>query len=102
MGRPIFDAARIHPAVRDKIADWGVEIVREVQDVVASKAVVVVGMKMNPAPRRARRLLDGAGLSENRHPAVINRKPHYLQPLVRSQQYNQYLSARTTFQPPSS
>jgi glutaredoxin-related protein len=63
MGRPIFDAARIHPAVRDKIADWGVEIVREVQDVVASKAVVVVGMKMNPAPRRARRLLDGAGIA---------------------------------------
>ncbi|HJS39182.1 MAG TPA: glutaredoxin domain-containing protein [Burkholderiales bacterium] len=62
MGRPIFDQALVHPDIRDKIAAWGVGIVREVQDVVASKAVVVVGMKMNPAPRKARRLLDAAGV----------------------------------------
>lgn len=62
MGRPIFDEALVHPDIRDKIAAWGVGIVREVQDVVASKAVVVVGMKMNPAPRKARRLLDAAGV----------------------------------------
>jgi monothiol glutaredoxin len=62
MGRPIFDEARIHPAIREKIASWRIEIVKEVQDVVAAKAIVVVGMKMNPAPRRARKLLDAAGL----------------------------------------
>ena len=62
MARPIFDEARIHPAIREKIASWRVEIVKEVQEVVAAKALVVVGMKMNPAPRKARKLLDAAGL----------------------------------------
>ena len=62
MARPIFDEARIHPAIRDKIASWRVEIVKEVQEVVAAKALVVVGMMMNPAPRKARKLLDAAGL----------------------------------------
>lgn len=62
MGRPIFDEARIHPAIRDKIATWGVDIVQEVQLAAESKDIVVVGMKMNPAPKKARRLLDAAGL----------------------------------------
>jgi len=62
MGRPIFDEALIHPAIRDKIAGWRVEIVREVQDVVSSHAIVVVGMSMNPFPRKARKLLEAAGL----------------------------------------
>jgi monothiol glutaredoxin len=63
MGRPVFDEARIHPAIRDKIAGWGVDIVQEVQLAIEAKAIVVVGMKMNPAPKRARRLLDAAGLA---------------------------------------
>ena len=63
MGRPIFDEARIHPAIRGKIAAWRTEIVTEVQEVVAAKDLVVVGMKMNPFPRKARRLLDAAGIA---------------------------------------
>ncbi|HSG76838.1 MAG TPA: glutaredoxin [Burkholderiales bacterium] len=62
MGRPIFDEARIHPAIRERIAGWGVAIVKEVQQVVQSKDLVVVGMKTNPAPRKARKLLDAAGI----------------------------------------
>ena len=62
MARPLFDQALVHPAIRDKIAAWGVEIVKEVQQVIDAKAIVVVGMKMNPAPRKARQLLDAAGL----------------------------------------
>ena len=62
MGRPIFDEALMHPAIREKVAAWGADIVREVQDVVAAKPLVVVGMKMNPFPRKARRLLDAAGI----------------------------------------
>ena len=62
MGRPIFDEARIHPAIREKIGTWGVDIIKEVQQVVEAKDLVVVGMKMNPAPKKARRLLDAAGL----------------------------------------
>jgi len=63
VGRPIFEEARIHPAIRHKVAGWGVAIVREVQEVVAAQPLVVVGMKMNPFPRKARRLLDAAGLA---------------------------------------
>jgi glutaredoxin-related protein len=63
MGWPIFDEARIHPAIRDKIAAWGVDIVKEVQQAAAAKDIVVVGMKMNPAPKKARRLLDAAGIA---------------------------------------
>ena len=62
MGRPIFDEAQIHPAIREKVAAWGVEVVREVQEAVSARPVVVVGMKMNPFPRKARRLLDAAGI----------------------------------------
>jgi monothiol glutaredoxin len=62
MARPIFDEARIHPAIREKIAGWGVGIVEEVRLAIEAKAIVVVGMKMNPAPKRARKLLDAAGL----------------------------------------
>lgn len=52
----------MHPAIRDKVAAWGVDVVREVRDVIAAKPLVVVGMKMNPFPRKARRLLDAAGI----------------------------------------
>jgi glutaredoxin-related protein len=60
VGRPIFDEARIHPAIRSKIAEWRTDIVKEVQDVVAAKDLVVVGMQMNPFPWKARKLLDAA------------------------------------------
>jgi monothiol glutaredoxin len=63
VGRPIFDEALIHPAIRPKIADWGTDVVHEVQEVVSSRPLVVVGMKMNPFPRKARRLLDAAGIA---------------------------------------
>jgi glutaredoxin-related protein len=60
MPRPILDESRIHSAVREKIATNRVDIVREVEAAIAAHAVVVVGMRQNPAPRRARRLLDAA------------------------------------------
>ncbi len=62
MPRPLFDQALVHPAIRDKIAGWGVDIIKEVQQVIEAKRIVVVGMRMNPAPKKARRLLDAAGL----------------------------------------
>ena len=60
MPRPILDEARIHPAIREKIATHHADIVREVQDAVAANDIVVVGMKQNPMPKKARRLLDAA------------------------------------------
>ena len=61
--RPILDEAKIHPAVRDKVAGYRGQVVKEVQDAVAANAVVVVGMRQNPWPKRARRLLDDAGIA---------------------------------------
>ena len=63
MPRPILDEARIHPAIREKIANHHAGIVREVEDAIAGNDIVVVGMKQNPMPRKARRLLDRAGLA---------------------------------------
>jgi monothiol glutaredoxin len=62
MPRPILEESRIHPAIRDKIATHQQGIVGEVQAAVAAHAVVVVGMGLNPMPRKARRLLDAAGV----------------------------------------
>ncbi|HPU53007.1 MAG TPA: glutaredoxin [Burkholderiaceae bacterium] len=58
MTRPILDEAHIHPAIRDKVAGHHADILREVADAVSRNAVVVVGMKANPYPRKARRMLD--------------------------------------------
>ena len=63
MPRQILDEAHIHPAIRDKIAGHQAEIVKEVQAAVAAHPVVVVGMAGNPHCKRARRLLDGAGVA---------------------------------------
>lgn len=60
--RPILDASRIHPAIRERIATRHADIVREVQRAIEGNDVVVVGMALNPFPRRARRALDAAGV----------------------------------------
>lgn len=62
MPRPVLDEARIHPAIRDKVANLNVDMVREVEASIAAHAVVVVGMAQNPAPKKARKLLDAAGI----------------------------------------
>jgi monothiol glutaredoxin len=63
MPRPILDEARIHPAIREKVATNHVDIVQEVQAAIAANDVVVVGMRINPAPRKARKMLDEAGVA---------------------------------------
>jgi glutaredoxin-related protein len=61
MPRPILDEAHIHSAIRQKIAENRQAIVREVEEAVAANDVVVVGMGMNPFPKKAREALDKAG-----------------------------------------
>ena len=58
MARQILDESRIHPAVREQVAALNADIVREVQEAVAANVVVVVGMRQNPIPKYARRILD--------------------------------------------
>ena len=61
MPRRILEEARIHPAIRERIAGLNADIVKEVEDAVAANAIVVVGMRQNPMPKKARRLLEAAG-----------------------------------------
>ena len=63
MPRPILDETHIHPAIREKVATHQQEIVHEVQTAAAKHPLVVVGMGQNPMPRKARKLLDAAGVS---------------------------------------
>ncbi|MGE5094239.1 MAG: glutaredoxin domain-containing protein [Betaproteobacteria bacterium] len=62
MARAILDEAHIHPAIREKVATHRADILREVQEAIAANDVVVVGMAQNPFPKKARKLLDAAGV----------------------------------------
>ena len=63
MPRPVLEESRIHPAVRERIARHHADIVAEVEQAAARHPVLVVGMGMNPFPRKARRLLREAGIA---------------------------------------
>lgn len=63
MPRSILDEAHIHPAIRERVATHHADIVREVQEAIAANDIVVVGMGQNPFPKKARKLLDAAGLA---------------------------------------
>jgi monothiol glutaredoxin len=63
MPHQILDESKIHPAIREKIATHEGIIVREVQAAIAQHPVVVVGMGLNPFPKKARKALDAAGVA---------------------------------------
>ena len=65
MPRLILEEARIHPAVRETIASKHHDIVDEVSKAVDANDIVVVGMGINPMPKKARKLLDAAGLAHH-------------------------------------
>ena len=65
MPRAVLDESAIHPAVRAQVANHQTEIVREVQAAVSRHPVVVVGMRSNPWPKKARRALDAAGVAHH-------------------------------------
>jgi glutaredoxin-related protein len=62
MPRPILDENHIHAGIREKIATYQADILREVRDAIAANDIVIVGMTQNPFPRKARRILDAAGI----------------------------------------
>ncbi len=61
--RKLFPADRVHPAIREKIATNHVDIIDEVTAAIAAHDVVVVGMKQNPFPKRARKALTAKGIA---------------------------------------
>ncbi len=63
MTRPLLDESRVHPAIRARLDAEGREVVAEVEAAIAANRIVVVGMSMNPFPRKARKLLDAAGVA---------------------------------------
>ncbi|MET0384137.1 MAG: glutaredoxin [Burkholderiaceae bacterium] len=63
MTRAVFDEARIHPAIRPKLGEQGRAVIAEVERAIAAHAVVVVGMALNPFPRKARKWLTDAGIA---------------------------------------
>lgn len=60
--RPILPEARIHSAIRSRVAAYRAEIVQEVEAAISANDIVIVGMRQNPWPKRARRMLDRAGV----------------------------------------
>ena len=63
MPRQILDESRIHPAIRETISTHHADIVREVQEAIAANAVVVLGMRQNPMPKYARKILDNDAIT---------------------------------------
>jgi monothiol glutaredoxin len=62
MKRHILSDDRIDPSIRETIASTHRDIVEEVDAAAAANRVLVVGMKQNPFPRRARKALRTAGI----------------------------------------
>jgi len=58
MSRRVLEERRIHASIREKVAGYGSPLLDEVEAALAHHDVVVVGMRQNPYPRRARQLLD--------------------------------------------
>jgi glutaredoxin-related protein len=65
MPRTILDEARLHPAIRDTVANLNADIVHNVQAASISNPVLVVGMAGNPVVRKARKALDAAGIAHH-------------------------------------
>lgn len=65
MLRRVLDERRIHPAIRDKVVNHRTSIIDEVEAAVAKHDVVVIGMRQNPYPRRARNLLERKGIEHH-------------------------------------
>ena len=65
MPRQTLDDPRLHPAIRDKVANLNADIVHNVQAATASNPVLVVGMAGNPFCRRAHKALGTAGIAHH-------------------------------------
>ncbi len=63
MPRQTLAEDQIHPAVRARVAGHHQAVVDEVRAAIAAHPVVVVGMRQNPYPRRARKRLAAAGIN---------------------------------------
>jgi monothiol glutaredoxin len=58
MARRILESSHIHPNIQAIIENSHGDIIEQVQSAVTNNNVVVVGMAQNPAPKRARKVLN--------------------------------------------
>ena len=58
MPREILDPKNIHASIQKIVSDQHADIITEVKEAVVNNAIVIVGMAQNPAPKRARKVLD--------------------------------------------
>ncbi|MDQ2779290.1 MAG: glutaredoxin [Pseudomonadota bacterium] len=65
MKRLILDDSQIHPAIREQIAGLHRATIEQVEQALTQHAVVVVGMRQNPYPKRARKALQTAGIAHH-------------------------------------
>ena len=63
MARKILPESRIANTIRQQVASHHADIVEEVERAIVENAIVVVGMKQNPHPKRALAALRRAGHS---------------------------------------
>ncbi len=62
LNRPILDNAHLSPAVQQTLEGFHPDIVREVQAAIATERVVIVGMRLNDACGKARKLMEANGI----------------------------------------
>ena len=58
MPREILDPRKIHTSIQKIVSEQHANIIAEVKEAIANNAIVIVGMAQNPAPKRARKVLD--------------------------------------------
>ena len=63
MPRHVLDESRIHPSIRETVAKHHSHMVDQVEAAINKHAVLVVGMALNPMPKKARAALDAAGIA---------------------------------------
>ena len=63
MSRYFLDESRIHSSIRETVANHHRHMVDQVEAAIAKHPVLVVGMALNPMPKKARAALDAAGIT---------------------------------------
>ena len=58
MPREILDPRKIHTSIQKIVSEQHANIIAEVKEAIANNAIVIVGMAQNPAPKRARKVLN--------------------------------------------
>ena len=58
MPREILDPTKIHTSIQKIVSEQHADIIAEVKEAIANNTIVIVGMAQNPAPKRARKVLN--------------------------------------------